>query len=205
MTGYAAHDRGLMAGRDGGAGSRLPAREPHLRHTGCAAVLRAALGVACGVATWGMAGFFGIHTLFVVAPWLYLVLKVGGGTYLLYLGFRLFWGSSKPAAPKEAAPLRSQGGAFRLGLLTNISNPKAPLFVSSLFAATLPQHPPTVLGIAAVAVMFAIGFGWMALVAQLLTIRSVSQFFKRIGHWIDRAAGLAFMGLGPRLLLDRSA
>jgi RhtB (resistance to homoserine/threonine) family protein len=172
---------------------------------GRAAGLRGGLGVACGVASWGTAGFFGIHALFVAAPWLYLVLKVGGGAYLLVLGVRLFVGSWKPAMAEAIAPPTSGGRAFRLGLLTNLANPKAPLFVSSLFAATLPHHPPALLGVVAIAVMFVIAFGWMALVARFLTVRRVAEVFSRMRRWIDRAAGLAFMGFGTKLVLDRSA
>ena len=118
---------------------------------GRSAALRATFGVATGVATWGTAGFFGIHALFVASPWLYVALKVGGGTYLLYLGIRLFAGSWKPAAPQteEGHPNR-EIRAFRIGLVTNLANPKAPLFVSSLFAASMPHHAPAALGAAAI-------------------------------------------------------
>jgi threonine/homoserine/homoserine lactone efflux protein len=172
---------------------------------GRAAALRATLGIATGIAAWGAAGFFGIHALFVASPWLYLALKLCGGAYLLLLGFRLFATSWKPATPPAPASLPSRDvRAFRLGLLNNLANPKAPLFVSSLFAATMPHHPAPELGIAAIALMSAIAIGWFALVAGFLTIRRVADGFARARHWIDRVAGLAFMGFGTRLMLDRS-
>jgi threonine/homoserine/homoserine lactone efflux protein len=172
---------------------------------GRAAAIRAALGVATGVAAWGTAGFFGIHTLFVASPWLYLALKLGGGAYLLVLGLRLLAGSWKPAAPEEGSTLNRDVRAFRLGLLTNLANPKAPLFVSSLFAATMPQHPAPALGIMAISLMFLIAVGWFALVARFLTIRRFADGFARLRHWIDRLAGVAFVGFGAKLVLDRSA
>jgi len=167
--------------------------------------LRAAFGIATGISAWGTAGFFGIHALFMASPWLYVVLKVGGGAYLLFLGVRLFAGSWKPTAP-EALDIRVNGKmrGFRLGLITNLANPKAPLFVSSLFATTMPHHAPAALGIAAICLMFAIGLGWFALVARFLTIRRFADAFTRGRRWIDRAAGLAFMGFGTTLVLDRS-
>jgi threonine/homoserine/homoserine lactone efflux protein len=172
---------------------------------GRVAALRAALGVATGIAAWGTAGFFGIHALFVASPWLYLALKLGGGAYLVVLGVRLFAGSWKPAASDRSAVM--PGGdvrAFRLGLLTNLANPKAPLFVSSLFAATMPQHPSPVLGIAAIGLMFVIAAGWLGLVVRFLTIRRFAAAFARVRHWIDRVAGVAFMGFGTKLVLDRT-
>ncbi|ACL61454.1 LysE family transporter [Methylobacterium nodulans] len=172
---------------------------------GRAAALSASLGVALGVGAWGSAGFFGIHALFTAAPWLYLALKLGGGAYLVVLGLRLLAGSlGRSAAQDEAPPAAPRGRAFGLGLLTNLANPKAPLFVSSLFAATLPPEPPVALGIAAVALMVGIAFGWFAVVVHVLTLRRVADGYLRLRRWIDRAAGLAFMGFGTRLMLDRA-
>jgi threonine/homoserine/homoserine lactone efflux protein len=173
---------------------------------GRAVAMRTVLGVAVGIAVWAVAGFFGIHALFVASPWLYLALKIGGGAYLTLLGVRLFVGSWKPEAAEEhgvASGLTQH--PFSLGFVTNLANPKAPLFVSSLFAATLPQHPPTGLGIAAIGLMFALTLGWYALVARCLTIRPVAEAFARVRRWIDRVAGIAFMGFGTRLMLDRSS
>ena len=53
---------------------------------GRAVALQATLGIAAGIAVWGIAGFFGIRTLFIAAPWLYLPAKIVGGLYLLILG-----------------------------------------------------------------------------------------------------------------------
>ncbi len=169
---------------------------------GRAAAIRATLGVAIGIAAWGVAGFFGIHALFVASPWLYAALKIGGGAYLVYLGVRLL---TKPAGADAASQGAGGVSAFRAGLLTNLANPKAPLFVSSLFAATMPQHPPAALGAVAVLLMFALTVGWYALVARFLTIERVAAMFGRMRRWIDRVAGVAFMGFGARLMLERSA
>ncbi|OYV41091.1 MAG: lysine transporter LysE [Acidocella sp. 20-61-6] len=173
---------------------------------GRSSALRASLGIATGVASWGTAGFFGIHALFIASPWLYLALKIIGGTYLLILGLRLFAGSWKRPEPAEQGPAPKRNGrAFRLGLLTNLSNPKAPLFVSSLFAATMPPHPLPALGVMAIGLMFTIAVAWLSFVACFLTIRRFADCFTRLRHWIDRVSGVAFMAFGSTLVLDRSS
>jgi threonine/homoserine/homoserine lactone efflux protein len=154
------------------------------------AARRTVLGLAVGTAGWGLAGFFGIHALFLAAPFLYVALKLGGGAYLIFLGLRLL-----------ASGLRG-GSAFRLGLITNLANPKAALFTTSLFAATLPPSPPAWLGVAAAAIMTAICLGWYTLVAQALTTGHVAALFARARRWIDRVAGAAFVGFGLELALD---
>lgn len=173
---------------------------------GRSAALQATLGIATGVAAWGVAGFFGIRTLFIAAPWLYLALKIGGGLYLITLGTKLFissWRSTAGSAEPYSAtqPRRSH---FRAGLLTNLANPKAPVFISSLFAATMPRHAPIHLGLACVAAMFAVAVAWFALVTLLLSLDRVSAVFLQYRRWVDRCAGLAFMGLGVRFVTERS-
>ncbi|NVN12568.1 LysE family transporter [Nguyenibacter vanlangensis] len=173
---------------------------------GRAAALRAAFGIALGVALWGLAGFFGIHALFVASPWLYRALKIGGGLYLFVVGVRLYRASWQPQSPAPApADLdRRDVRAFRMGLLTNLANPKAPVFVSSLFAAALPQHVPVGLGLTCVAAMWAIAAGWFSVVALMLSLRRFAGPFSRARHWIDRVAGMTFMGIGARLATERA-
>jgi RhtB (resistance to homoserine/threonine) family protein len=171
---------------------------------GRAAARRTVLGLAVGTAAWGLAGFFGIHALFLAAPFLYVALKLGGGAYLVFLGVRLLMSGFARAQPDEleAARTLGVGSAFRLGLITNLANPKAALFTTSLFAATLPPSPPAWLGVAAASIMTAICLGWYSLVAQALTTGHVAALFARARRWIDRVAGAAFVGFGLELALD---
>ncbi len=173
---------------------------------GRSAAMRAALGVAIGIGAWAAAGFFGIRALFDASPWLYLAFKLGGGAYLIFLGVRLLASSWRDQASRDhVSESRLAARPFWIGLATNLSNPKAPLFVSSLFAATLPSRPDAALGIAAVLLMFVLALVWYVVMARLLTIGRVAGAFARARRWIDRAAGVAFMGFGTRLVLDRSA
>ena len=94
----------------------------------------ASAGVATGTIIWGLAGGLGIKSLFTAAPMLYLAFKIIGGCYLIYLGLKLFKRSApttgQAVLPDE--PRRSLFSAWRFGLLGNLSNPKAALFVATL-------------------------------------------------------------------------
>lgn len=173
---------------------------------GRAAALQATLGIASGVIVWGLAGFFGIRTLFIAVPWLYLALKIGGGLYLITIGARLFLNSWTHGKNADAAPsaMEQRSNSFAAGLLTNLVNPKAPIFVSSLFAASMPQHAPIYLGLACVAVMSTVAVIWFTLVAMVLSLARISAIFLKSRRWIDRCAGVAFMGLGLRFVTERS-
>jgi threonine/homoserine/homoserine lactone efflux protein len=168
------------------------------------AALGTVAGLSVGTACWGLAGFFGIHALFIAAPFLYFALKVVGGAYLIFLGLRLLLASiaRAPDGRPGAAASRSVGSAFRLGLITNVANPKAALFTTSMFAATLPPSPSVWLGLSATAIMTAICLGWYGFVSYALTTGRMALLFARARRWIDGLAGAAFIGFGLHWALD---
>jgi threonine efflux protein len=94
-------------------------------HEGRRAAAFGALGIALGACLWALAAVMGI-----------------GG--LLH---RWMWRATAPVRGMQAVDGHR---AFRAGLLTNLSNPKAALFFASIFSTVLPLHPPAMLVLAAV-------------------------------------------------------
>lgn len=167
--------------------------------------LRAVLGIAIGTTIWGLAGFFGIHALFLAAPFLYDAFRLLGGAYLMFFGARLLWNSLRRDAATEAVvPVRRAGAAaFRIGLATSLSNPKTALSVAGLFAATMPHHPSVALGLTAVALMVAISAGWYSAVTCLFSARWMAGALQNLRRHADRVAGAIFVGFGVTLVLER--
>ncbi|MGY2099184.1 LysE family transporter, partial [Pseudomonas simiae] len=52
--------------------------------------LAAALGMGVGGVVYGGLGLFGLQTLLAQAQWLYVVLKIMGGLYLIWLAVQLW-------------------------------------------------------------------------------------------------------------------
>ncbi|WP_225911679.1 LysE family translocator [Desulfuromonas versatilis] len=166
----------------------------------------ATLGICSGTICWGAAGFFGISLLFTCAPWLYLGLKVCGGAYLVFLGIRSLAAARRGCAQLDGESLRRRtapGDAWRLGLVTNLTNPKTAAFVGSLFAASLPPDPPLWVGLLCIGLMAAISLAWYSLLAWLLSGRRCATAYARGRHWIERCAGLIFIAFGLRLASGR--
>lgn len=105
------------------------------------AALVVVAGIAIGTAIWATGALAGLALLLARASWLLDVLRVGGAVLLAWLGLRAIRHANRPvpagAASMPARPLRT-------GLLTDLANPKAALFWSSLFAALQPAHAPGV-------------------------------------------------------------
>lgn len=92
-------------------------------------------GTATGFLTYMTMANLGLAVVFVAVPWTYLVVKAGGAAYLLYLA----WRSLRPGGTAlfEARDLAPDPPArlFRMGLLTNLLNPKAAI----MYLALIPQ------------------------------------------------------------------
>ena len=170
------------------------------RHAFCAVA-----GTILGTVFWGLAGFFGVTLLFAAAPWLHVTLKVVGGLYIAYLGVRLIAASVRRGpddASADAGGGFSRAAALRRGLLTNLANPKTAAFAASLFAATMPEAPSLTLGLACVAVMAAVSLAWYGVLACALATRGIAAAYGCARRWIDRAAGMLFLGFGAKFAAD---
>ncbi|BBP77482.1 LysE family transporter [Pseudomonas gingeri] len=165
-----------------------------------------ALGVATGTVLWGLAGGLGIKSLFTAAPALYLILKIAGGAYLVYLGVKLFLRRQPTVAgqqPTLGEPRRSLGYAYMRGLLGNMTNPKSALFVATIFATTMPSSPPAPLLAMAVATMASLSFCWYCSVALVFASTRMSAFYSRCRKGLDRFAGTCYLLFGAHLMANR--
>lgn len=163
----------------------------------------AVLGIATGTIVWGMAGFFGISTLFTLVPWLYVALKMLGGAYLIYLGARLIKQSSQSKMePMHFGTSERLARVWLRGLLTNLSNPKTAVFVASIFAVTLPAEPSTSLGLMVVLLTTSISLIWYSIVAYLFASTAVVRAYKRGAKLVDRMTGGLFILFGTKLAFD---
>jgi threonine/homoserine/homoserine lactone efflux protein len=78
---------------------------------------------------------FGLAAVFVYVPVLYTGVKIAGAAYLLYLALKtLRPGGTSLFEPKEL-PRDSRWKLFRMGLVTNLLNPKAAI----MYLALIPQ------------------------------------------------------------------
>ena len=89
--------------------------------------------------------------------------------------------------------------AFRLGLATNLANPKTAAFVASLFAAAMPPDPAWWQGLAAVALMLTISSIWYTIVVFSLTHRAVANAYRAARRGVDAATGALFVAFGAAM------
>lgn len=166
----------------------------------------AAMGTITGTLCWGFAGWLGINALFQAAPFAYVALKIIGGLYLVWLGLKIFLDARKTRQSADIVTARIEvplKTAYRMGLATNLANPKSALFVASLFAATMPVGTPFLYGLAAIAVMVTVSTIYYTFLVALITHRTVAAAYLRAKKKIDLGVGMVFVGFGTKLLMSQ--
>ncbi len=164
--------------------------------------IAASLGMGIGGVVFAAAALLGLHAVLLAVPALYIGLKVLGGLYLCYLGYRIFSGAKHSlqvdtvGTRQHASLLRS----FLLGLTTQVSNPKTAIVYASVFAAFLPSSFSVAFALSLLCVVFSIEAGWYAIVAVLLSSSGPRHAYLRCKAWVDRTAGAVMVGLGLKLI-----
>ena len=165
--------------------------------------LAAALGMGAGAFIFAVLAVLGLHALMTEAGWLYWLLKIAGGLYLIYLAVMIWRHASEPiAVGSSAAAGANLPRSFSLALATQLSNPKIVAVFGAVFAALMPQHPPAWLNFVLPPLIFVQESAWYALVALAFSSARPRAAYLRAKTWIDRAAGTLIGLLGLRLILE---
>jgi len=145
----------------------------------------AALGIVSGCFVHVVAAAVGVSALLATSATAFTVLKWVGAAYLVFMGVRL---------------LR----VYQRGFLTNVLNPKVALFFLAFVPQFIPPDAPhkawTFLALGLIfnlnSLPINLGYAWLAAWAA----RRLDAVQKAM-HWLDRAAGLMFLGFGLRLAM----
>jgi RhtB (resistance to homoserine/threonine) family protein len=164
-----------------------------------------ALGIGMGVLVHITYTLIGLGLLIQQSIWLFNAIKLVGALYLVYLGVKML--RTKPAgtpADRTVAPL-SDMAALRTGFLTNALNPKAMVFIVSLFMQVVRPDTPLAVQIGYGAFISAAHMAWFSLVALCFSASAIRDRLLAVRHWIDRAFGGLLVGFGILLAVARGS
>ena len=99
---------------------------------GYRAGLTSLVGTGVGFVIYMVMANVGMAEVFVVVPWLYVGLKICGAGYLLYLSWRTLKPGGIALFEQRTLPRDSRMKLFRMGLVTNLLNPKAAIMYLSI-------------------------------------------------------------------------
>ncbi|MEB3768001.1 LysE family translocator [Acinetobacter sp. MD2] len=163
--------------------------------------LYTALGTGTGAAFFGLLAVMGLQAILLAVPSAYLVLKICGGLYLLWLAFKIIRHAKEPMhTEQDLTQKMSHQQAYRLGFITQLSNPKIAIVLASIFTALLPKDIPTYYYIVLPVLCFFIDAGWYSLVAVILSAEGPRKVYLKSKAIFDRLAGGVMTLLGLKLI-----
>src|ERR687895_1521218 len=163
---------------------------------GRSAGVRTAVGVVTGQAVWALAASAGVAALLVASEPAFVVLKLAGAAYLVYLGGHALLAAVRRRPEPPMARPAGGGRELRQGLLSNLGNPKMAVFFSSL----LPQFSdsfPVLLGFGLL--FCALTLAWLSALALAIARAGDVLRRPRVRRAIDAVTGVALVALGLRL------
>jgi threonine efflux protein len=168
---------------------------------GTRAGLLTTLGVSTGLCLYATLSLLGLSAILVQYQWLTWAVRLLGGAYLIYLGIKLL--RAKPQdidLDQEHRPAGKR--AILFGFFVTLTNPKAIVLFTSVFATAVTASTPHWLMAVMIALVTASSLTWYSCVSLFMSSGPVMRRFQRARHWIERAAGVCFIGLGGKVLAD---
>ncbi|KHO30503.1 LysE family translocator [Corynebacterium minutissimum] len=180
------------------------------------AAVWAAIGSTTGLVVWTVASLAGLTALISAHPVILVALQVAGGGYLLWMAFSAISGGIKerraPATvvgTEKSAPqprgftpdgIIKLGTAYRMGLVSDLSNPKVVIFFGAIFANFI--DPGMGFGANALVGSVLIVESLMIFVGVALCTRAVSKWMSKNSASVDIFSGVVFALLGVIILAE---
>ncbi|ANY89420.1 MULTISPECIES: LysE family translocator [Pseudomonas] len=163
--------------------------------------LAAAVGIALGVQVHVLYTVLGIAVIISQSPLLFMIMKVLGAGYLIYLGYQSLTNTARISLDDLAqAGQVSALKALRTGFLTNALNPKTMLFVVSAYTQVVQPGSPMALDFAYGAFMSFAHWVWFSLVAVFFSSTVLRKAMIERQVMVDRVIGVALIGLGVAMM-----
>ncbi|MEM9636391.1 MAG: LysE family transporter [Pseudomonadota bacterium] len=166
---------------------------------GARPALMLSIGLALGVLLWAVAALAGLSLIFELMPWVQTGLRILGGLFLIWIGISLWRHAAEPMPAPGAQPPRSAGSALRMGILTNIANPKALAYFAAVFTGVLPTGMTIADAALILTVVFVVETGWYACVALVFSRAAPRRFYANIKSGTERLFGAALGLFGARI------
>jgi threonine/homoserine/homoserine lactone efflux protein len=170
-----------------------------------------AFGIMSGNLLWIVASMLGLSALVDNVPGILTALFLVGGCVLAWMGQGALRGGlaarrKDAVLPDAASSLLSTtmgtAQAWRLGLVTNLSNPKALVFFGAVFAGFVPPETSWAARAVVLLMMLVTGVAWFVAVAWMVSVPALGRRLQAAGSWIDIAAGTVFLLIAAVLLVE---
>ncbi|MDO9637901.1 MAG: LysE family transporter [Pseudotabrizicola sp.] len=158
-----------------------------------------ALGIGLGAVIWAALALSGLAALFKIAPALLWAFKIAGGLYLIWMAVQMWRHAADPLPDTTGLPPRSALSAFRLGLVTQLSNPKPAIVLSAIFIGTVPPGTPFWVLVCLLSFLFTVETLWNTIVARVFSLPATRRAYVGAKSAMDRSFGGLLALLGAKI------
>ncbi|HEM6843909.1 TPA: LysE family translocator [Providencia rettgeri] len=162
--------------------------------------LLCALGIAIGVQVYVFYTVFGITLVIMNSPTLFLIVKLIGVIYLVYIGFKSLTNKVKISSNNAVSRPLSALNAFKNGFLTNALNPKTMFFVVSVYSQVISTQNSIWLNLSYGLFISFAHWLWFSLIAIFFATPVVRNKILNYQFIMDRTIGALLILLGLSLL-----
>jgi len=167
------------------------------------------LGLELGLYLWALAAAAGFAALVAASQAAYWALKAAGACVLVYLGVRAWRAAwlERRSVTEADAPVEDRGPgtvkAFGEGLVVQLANPKAAVFMIAFYPQFVPSSEPLFRTTAVLALL--------QVCIELCFYLTLASFVARAGAWFRRStvrrrleavSGTVLVGLGLRVAVS---
>lgn len=172
---------------------------------GKAVGIASALGISAGILLHSIASAVGLSAIITSSDTLFMLIKMAGAVYLVYLGVHMLRQNNSETLSKASSSQASAKAAFKQGLITNVLNPKIAIF----FLAFLPQfitsdNTSPMLSLSLLGLTFVCTSTiWTLILAWSSSV--LGDLMKKnplVITYMNRGAGALLVGLGIKLAID---
>jgi threonine/homoserine/homoserine lactone efflux protein len=160
-----------------------------------------ALGVVSGSMFWATVTTLGLSAALVACAQLLVAIKIAGGLYLLWLGFksaRAAWSPSRTDAREAPSDEPSGRRLYLNGVLMHLTNPKAVFVWMSIVSLSSTRSGGVQYGV--IPCCAAIGFTVFVGYALLFSTDLARRLYRRFQRALNAVLAVAFGAAGVRLL-----
>lgn len=152
------------------------------------------LGVCLSICIHAGYSIAGVAVVIANSVWLFSLIKYCGTAYLIYIAWQLLTIRELLNTQQANESLKiSNLAALRLGFMSNILNPKAPIFFVSIFTQVVSLETPLVMQISYGLIIVFAHLVWFGCVALLISHPNLLPRFNRHKLKIDMAAGIMLL------------
>lgn len=173
-----------------------------IRH-GLTPSIYSSLGNITGIFFISGAAALGLGAVLQTSNLLFVIIKIVGAVYLVYLGIRQWRVRENifinPITPADPGPRNHK--LYIQGLMVAVSNPKAVLFFTALFPPFLHPSKPLPVQFFILTITFMV-FSFLVLLLYAQSAQALKGWFadKKRALWFNRISGTIFIAFGLGIL-----